>query len=123
MIDSNIVIDYLMGKLPLNGKNFMDGVINDVPLVSIITKIEVLGFNSPAPVFKMLSDFFDDSIVLGLTDEIADQAIDLRKNSKIKLPDAIIAASAIANNFDLLSRNVDDFKNVSGLKVIDPHQI
>ena len=71
----------------------------------------------------MLSEFFDDSIVLGLTDEIADKAIELRKNSKIKLPDAIIAASAIANNFDLLSRNVDDFKNVSGLKVIDPHQI
>ena len=123
MIDSNIVIDYLMGKLPQDGKNFMDGVINDVPLVSIITKIEVLGFNSPIPVFQMLSEFFDDSIVLGLTDEIADQAIELRKNSKIKLPDAIIAASAIANNFDLLSRNVDDFKNVSGLKVIDPHQI
>lgn len=123
LIDSNIVIDYLMGKLPPNGKNLMDGVINDVPQVSIITKIEVLGFNSPAPVFQMLSNFFDDSMVLGLTDEIAEQAIILRRSIKIKLPDAIIAASAMVYSLDLLSRNTEDFKNVSGLKVIDPYKI
>lgn len=44
LIDSNTVIDYLSGVLPVAGMKFMDGVINAVPQVSVITKIEVLGY-------------------------------------------------------------------------------
>jgi predicted nucleic acid-binding protein len=36
------------------------------------------------------------------------------------LPDAIIAATAIVYNWALISRNTKDFKNIKGLKVIDP---
>lgn len=49
LIDSNAVIDYLSGKLPLNGMAFMDGLVNAIPQVSVITKIEVLGYNAPPP--------------------------------------------------------------------------
>ncbi len=40
LIDSNVVIDYLSGKLIPNGMTFMNGVVNAVPKVSVITKIE-----------------------------------------------------------------------------------
>ena len=95
LIDSNAVIDYLMGKLPASGMVFLDEIINDIPNVSVITQIEVLGFNSSGTTEKLLTDFFDDAFILGLTDEVVEKTIELRKAHKIKLPDAIIAATAL----------------------------
>ncbi len=45
------------------------------------------------------------------------------KFNLIKLPDAIIPATAFVNNMELISRNINDFKNVEGLHTIDPHKI
>lgn len=90
LIDSNAVIDYLMGKLPASGMAFLDDVINEVPNVSVITQIEVLGFNSPDETDKLLHDFFSDAIILGLTDEVVDKTIELRKARKIKLPTLLL---------------------------------
>ena len=46
----------------------------------------------------------------------------LRKRYKIKLPDAIIAPTAIAYNFELITRNTTDFKNIEELSCIDAHE-
>ena len=45
LIDSNSVIDYLGKKLPLEGMDFMNKVIDLIPTLSVMTKIEVLSFN------------------------------------------------------------------------------
>ncbi len=121
LIDSNAAIDYLKGSLPASGMKLMDSIINDIPNVSVITKIEVLGFSTVPSAYKLLTEFFDDAIVFGLTEEVTDKTIEIRKTHKIKLPDAIVAATALVNKFDLVSRKISDFKNVQGLKVIDPH--
>jgi len=42
---------------------------------------------------------------------------------KIKLPDAIIAATAIVYDLILVTRNISDFKNIDGLHVVDPHML
>jgi predicted nucleic acid-binding protein len=120
LIDSNAVIDYLGNKFPEEGMNFMNKVIDNVPIVSVITKIEVLGFEISAENYKLLSDFMSDAIVLDLSDNVVDECINLRKKNKVRIPDAIIAATAIVNNFVLISRNVSDFKKISGLKMINP---
>jgi predicted nucleic acid-binding protein len=122
LIDSNAAIDYLRGSLPASGMTFMDGVVNDIPKVSIITKIEVLGFNTTPKAYKILTDFFDDALVLPLSDEVAEKTIELRKNYRIKLPDAIIAATALAYNLTLVTRNVSDFQRIAGLVCVDAHQ-
>jgi hypothetical protein len=44
LIDTNAVIDYLGEKFPATGMAFMSSVVDFVPIVSVITKIEVLGF-------------------------------------------------------------------------------
>ena len=72
----------------------MDEVVDAVPQVSVITKIEVLGYNAPPTAHQLLIDFMNDAIVLELTDAIVNQTIALRKQIKIKLPDAIIAATS-----------------------------
>ena len=65
----------------------------------------------------------DDAAVLDLTSTIVDVSIDIRKKHKTKLPDAIIAATALVYGLVLISRNVSDFKNIHDLKVIDPHSL
>jgi predicted nucleic acid-binding protein len=123
LIDTNAVIDYLGEKLPASGMAFMNGVIDDVPLVSVVTKIEVLGFNAPTEHYQLLKDFMNDATLFGLTDEIVDASIEVRKNHKTKLPDAIIAATALVNRFTVISRNTKDFQNIEGLNCINPYDL
>jgi predicted nucleic acid-binding protein len=56
----------------------------------------------------------------GLTDAIALRAIELLRGRKMGLADAVIAATALQHCCPLVTRNVDDFKNIPGLVVIDP---
>ena len=123
LIDTNAVIDYLGKKLPANGMDFMNSVIDAVPNVSIVTKIEVLGFNAPDEHYQLLANFMNDATVLDLTGNIVDASIDIRKKYKTKLPDAIIAATALVYGLILISRNTNDFKNIQGLDVIDSHNL
>jgi len=123
LIDTNVVIDYLGNKIYHNGMQFMNTVIDAVPNISVITKIEVLGFNTTKTEYQLLTDFMDDANVIELSKNVADICIDLRKKYRIKLPDAIIASTALATKSALITRNTADFKNIDGLIVIDPHSL
>lgn len=59
LIDSNAVIDYLSGLLPPQGMDFLSEVVNGVPQVSVISQIEVLGYNSPSSAEELLSKFYE----------------------------------------------------------------
>jgi predicted nucleic acid-binding protein len=123
LVDTNAVIDYLGKKLPAAGMIFMNGVINGSPKVSVVSKIEVLGFNAPAEHYQLLVNFMNDVTILDLTNEIVEKTIEVRKKYKTKLPDAIIAATAVVHKLVLISRNTTDFKNTEGIQVIDAHGI
>jgi len=123
LIDSNIVIDYLSNKLPVDGMYFMHSIIDAVPNVSVVTKIEVLSFNAPEEHYKTLSSFINNAAILSLTNPVLEASIEIRKKHRNKLPDAIIAATAIANELVLLTHNVSNFKNIDGLQIIDPHNL
>lgn len=123
LIDTNAVIDYLGNKLPAPGMNFMNGVIDATPNLSVIGKIELLGFNTTADHYKILSDFINDAAILDLSGSVVEMSIEIRRKYKTKLPDAIIAATALVHDLVLITRNVSDFKNIDSLKVIDPHSL
>ena len=123
LIDTNAVIDYLGKRLPSTGMAFMNNVIDAVPNISVITKIELLGFNTSDEHYQTLTDFVNDSVVLDLVSLVIDKSIDIRKTYKTKLPDTIIAATALVNNLVLITRNISDFKNISGLRLINPHEV
>ena len=61
--------------------------------------------------------------ILDITDKIAETSIDLRKNLKTKLPDALIAATALVYDLILITRNKSGFENIIGLKIINPHSL
>jgi len=123
IIDTNAVIDYLGKKLPPSGMDFMNSIIDVVPNISAITKIEMLGFNAPDEHSQLITSFMGDATVLDLTSNFIDGCIDIRKKNKTKLPDAIIAATALLYDLVLISRNSSDFKNIQGLKIVNPHSL
>jgi len=124
LIDSNTVIDYLNGKLPFNGNSFVNSIVDEEPKISVITKIEVLGFNlQSAEDYQIVVDFINDNMVYNLDESIINKTIELRKKYKIKLPDAIIAATALCNDLTIVSRNKDDFKKIKELKIINPFEL
>ncbi|NMG67312.1 hypothetical protein GPA19_20425 [Azoarcus indigens] len=57
---------------------------------------------------------------IALTSVVVDRVIALRFELGIKLPDAIIGASALVEGLPLMTRNIDDFRRIPGLQLVDP---
>ncbi|TAN21116.1 MAG: type II toxin-antitoxin system VapC family toxin [Chitinophagaceae bacterium] len=123
LIDTNAVIDYLGEKLPTSRMSFWGNVIDIIPNISVITKIKLLGFNAAGEHYQTLIDFVNDAVVLDLTSNVVTASIDIRKNQKTKLPDAIIAATGVVYGLKLITRNIADFKNIPGLDLINPWEL
>ena len=120
LIDTNIII-YAMKDVLL-----LDELVHDEDelYISSITYIEALGFpfqNKDEE--DKITMFCDKFKRLFLTEEVEKQTILIRKSNKIKLPDAIIAATAVVNNITLVTCNSDDFKLINGLKMLNPREI
>jgi tRNA(fMet)-specific endonuclease VapC len=123
LIDTCAVIKYLNETFSVKALSFMDKLVDSDCNVSFITKIELLVWNSPNPNdMKIIEEFLTDSTVYYINDIIINKAIKIRKETNIKLPDAIIAATAIAYNYTLLSDNDIDFNKVVplGLNYLNP---
>lgn len=119
LIDSNCIIDFCNGKLTQAGKDLLLGI---KPEISIVTNIELFATkNIEENEYLLLTKFVSISIVHPISVDLIQNTIYIRKNNKIKLPDALIAATALTYNFTLISRNTGDFENVTGLKTINPY--
>ena len=124
LIDSNTIIDYTASLLPNKGSDFVEELFNTGFIISIVVKIELLGFADFPEKMQAMEEFVNSANVLPLDDLVTQQTILLRrKHRKLKLGDAIIAATALVHKMILISRNVADFKNIEGLQVIDPHSL
>ena len=110
LIDTNVIIDLFEGRLPQKSAIWVDNLIlSGNATMSVINKIELLGFNSIPKTQGNLINLIKMCTVLSLTDGIVDETIGLKKIKKIKLPDAIIAASALVHKLEIISRNTNDF--------------
>jgi predicted nucleic acid-binding protein len=113
LLDTNILIDYLNGIEPAR----QEIERYDSLLISPITWMEVMAGASDeeqATIRSFLSRF----IQIPINAEIAELAVVIRKEKRIRLPDAIIWASAKSENALLVSRNVKDFpENEPGVRV------
>jgi predicted nucleic acid-binding protein len=119
LIDTNVVIDYLENKLPTPSLTLIDGLLIQI---SVISRIELLVWpKTTKNQLAILNSFINASEVLLLNESIILKTIEIRKNHRIKLPDAIIAATAIVNDLSMLTRNLTDFEKIDGLVVIDPY--
>lgn len=123
LIDTCVIVKYLDNLFTTKANLFMDNLIDEDCKVSFITKIELLVWNPHIPSdIAIREEFLGESEIHYINDGIILLAIQIRKSTNIKLPDAIIAATAIYNDYTLLSTNDNDFKKVVplGLKYLNP---
>ena len=124
LLDSNTVIDYIAGLYSEKAVQWLNQLIDEEMNVSVISKIEVLSFDPDKDdSYPILVDFFEVSNVFELTDDIVSKTIEIRQKQKIKLPDAVIASTALVKKMILVTRNTKDFKNIFDLEVMNPYEI
>jgi predicted nucleic acid-binding protein len=104
LFDTNILIDYLGGA----GAAKKELARHENKAISTITWMEVLvgtTTDDEAAIRAWLGSFD----VIALDTAIANRAVEIRKDKRIRLPDAIVWASAQVNSLLLVSRNTKDF--------------
>jgi len=105
LFDTNILIDHLNGV----AKATREIRRSHDPAISVITWIEVMtGAASPSEEV-ILRSFLSNFQYLEMTREVAERAAVIRRQKRIKMPDAIILATAEAAGRQLATRNVKDF--------------
>ena len=121
LLDTNILIYALSGNVDSAVMARMDSAIADKARYSVITRMELLGWSG-----HTVKTRHETAALLAQLDEVnftpalVSTVIDIRSTINIKLPDAIIAASALTENLPLMTRNTADFGRITGLVVIDP---
>jgi predicted nucleic acid-binding protein len=120
LIDSNILIYHFADEIPGEEQDKIKSIFKKSFNISIITKIEFPGWKRHTESgFKEAKEFLRKSRVIYIDENIASLTIKLRKNHSIKLPDALIAATALNGGYILVTRNEADFKNL-GLEIYNP---
>jgi len=122
LLDTNTVIDFCNSKLPVNAKKMLIGI---EPAISVITQIELFASAKiPLPEKLNLEAFVGICTVYNnINTDMVNQTIAIRQQHKTKLPDAIIAATALVYDLVLITRNIDDFINIEGNTCVDPFAI
>ncbi|HEX8023883.1 type II toxin-antitoxin system VapC family toxin [Mucilaginibacter sp.] len=120
--DSNTAIYFLQKQFPPVTEKFIEGLLAEsLPTISAITEIELLCWKTTSDAdLQLLANFINDVTIFELEKAIKLKTAEIRKTNRIKLPDAIIAATALVHELTLVTRNVKDFDQIKGLKVINP---
>ena len=120
LLDTNILIYHLNRSIPVQSIEQVRQILKNHFNISIISKMELLGFRRHSPQsYKKSESFLENAEIIGLDDEIVDTVIQLRRKKSIKLPDAIIAATARVNQWTLVTRNENDFSGIE-LTILNP---
>jgi predicted nucleic acid-binding protein len=92
--------------------------LDDKISISYITELELLGvFSISKEQLKNAQNLINDCIVFEMNSQIKQKVISLKQSYKIKLPDAIIAATAIVYNLPFITSDAD-FKKIKELQLI-----
>lgn len=119
LIDTNVAIYYFGLALSNESEKFMDQIFCKTYAISVINRIELLGFGRlNATESDALNSFISNANIFDLEEEIIIETIQIRKKHNIKLPDAIIAATCLVNNCKLITNNVNDFDKINGLQLV-----
>ena len=117
-LDSNIIVYLSKGQLKI--EKILERY--DQFYISIITYMEVMGYQFPGnEEKKIIKELLENFKIIYINSEIAESVISIRQQHKIKLPDAIILATAKFMRCDLMTRNIKDFQDlVKSVTLVDP---
>lgn len=114
LFDTNLLIDYLKGVEAAQ----VELARYRQSLISIVTWMEILAGVRNEEEGDVVEMFLRDFRIVEVTRAIAREATDIRKNSRLRLPDALIWASARRESALLVTRNTKDFpKDEPGIRI------
>lgn len=120
LLDSNLVIYATQPDFEW----LREAILSEPFAVSQTTRVEVLGWYRITPEEQHdLEEFLAAGSLLSITDAVADKAVVLRQQKKMSLGDALIAATALLNDLELATRNVEDYKHLSDLRLWNPFEL
>jgi tRNA(fMet)-specific endonuclease VapC len=124
VLDTSVIIKHINDSFPDVGKIFLDDVTKTESVMSVISRIELLAWKpKDESAIAAYYEFVDQSEIIPLTEPIILKTIEVRREYKSKLPDAIIASTALVLNRTLLADNDADFLRVPDLKYINPRTL
>ena len=113
LLDTNIVLYILNGN-----EDLLSFLNHQHILISVISEMELLSYHSISKEeYRSLKHFIDEADIIALDNRVKDTAIAIRKKYKLKLPDSIVAASAIIYDIPLISAD-KQFKSISELQLL-----
>ena len=120
LIDSSALILYMKADLAPGGMTLMQSVIEQSQgQISVIARAEVLAWpqHTEASLLQTTQAlaYFQ---TIDVDTPIADEAARIRREYNLKLPDALIAATALLAGESVITANERDFKRVVGLAVV-----
>lgn len=117
ILDSNIIIYSALPEY-----SYLRPLLKDpAGCVSIFSKLEVLGYHRLDTASKRyFESVFYSLTILPVNSEIMEVSISLRQQRKLSAGDAIIAATALRYDVELLTRNTDDFEWIPELTLRNP---
>jgi len=127
LIDTDILSEFLRGTdiVVEHAKKYLESY--DSINFSIITYYEILNgllYIDARKQLKRFSDFSELNKILPLTLSATSQAAEIyanlrRKGQPIGHTDCLIAGIALTNNLQLVTNNIDHFKRIKGLEIVN----
>jgi predicted nucleic acid-binding protein len=113
LLDTNAVL-YILG----GDKTLSDFLFGEELYLSIISEMELLSYkNITDDEKRSIEDFLKELIIININEKIKQQTIAVKQASNLKLPDSIIAATAIALKLPLITSD-KQFKSVKSLNLV-----
>lgn len=119
-LDTNILIAYINGEKSIIDTLSFWRQSNKSLFLSTVVEAEVLSFIDMTINERLLTQEFLEANFTSVSFDrnVARIAANIRKNTKIKFPDAAIAATALFTHTPLVTRNQKDFKKIPGLEIV-----
>lgn len=119
LLDTNVLIYHLnLALTPQVTQQLGDALMAQQVYISVITRIEMLAWKGHTDEsLRQTTDLIELLPELALTEPVIVQAIRIRKAHGLKLPDAVIAATALTHSLQLVTANEADFYRVNSLSL------
>jgi len=121
ILDTNILIEILKGNDRI--VSFLDEF--EIFYISSVTKMELFygAFNKKE--LEELNKFMESFYIIEINEHISIKATNLifkyAKSHNLKIPDALIASTALEYNLPLFTLNLKDFRYIDGINLIPFH--
>ena len=121
LLDSNLII-YAASPSDMRVVPFISSL--DQVFVSEIAFVETLGYHLISDDEKSaIRRVLNQCRVLGVSRDVIERAILVRQQVRVSLGDAIMAGTALQHDFPLAARNLDDYRGIDGLTVLNPFDL